>query len=229
MNLPIPNREAYLKAYPFPHCVIDGVFEDFQLKEMLLHWWPYIGGEMRVGTTNEGNFGRTISDFVKIKFHSQKFISFLEQLTGITGLVLDPREIGLHEIFPGGNLAPHVDYTINERTGLQHRVNAILYLNENWKPEYNGCLELYKDDKVVANIEPIFNRIVIFNIDNAWHGCAEKVACPKGMSRKSIALNYFTAPQSTALNIPTIYKTKNNFIKQFVPPIAWKIMKEFKK
>lgn len=227
MNLPAPDREKYLSAKPFPHCVIDGVFHPEDLR-FLLENWPHIEGEgLRVGATDEKKYSRHIQRFVREYFHSQKFIFFLEELSGVKGLVLDCREIGLHEVFRGGNLMQHIDYTINPMTGLQHRVNAILYLNENWEKSYNGDLELFKDGKSEASIEPIFNRIAIFNIDEkAWHGCPKIVDCPKGMSRKSIALNYFSAPQTNAANLPTTYiepKSLKYLVKQVIPPIVWNL------
>lgn len=240
MNLPPVNREAYLSAKPFPHLVIDNVFNPWQLKHVVANW-PELtpeskydeGQQLRVGLVNEEKYGGCIADFVKINFHSQKFITFLEQLTGVTGLVLDCREIGLHETFPGGYLLPHLDYIINERTGLQHRVNAILYLNEKWKPEYFGWLELFKDNESIVSIEPIFNRLVIFSIDDrAWHGHPKALKCPPGMTRKSIALNYFIAPQSNVIDKKTTfsgYKGARGFVRQFIPPIGFKLLARLKK
>lgn len=240
MNLPTVNREAYLAAKPFPHLVLDNVFESTQL-EFVIDNWPQSnaifgydeGQKLRVGIVDEENYSRYISNFIKSHFHSQKFISFLEQLTGVTGLVLDCREIGLHETFPGGYLLPHLDYIINERTGLQHRVNAILYLNEKWKPEYFGWLELFKDNESIVSIEPIFNRLVIFSIDDrAWHGHPKALKCPPGMTRKSIALNYFIAPQSNVIDKKTTfsgYKGARGFVRQFIPPIGFKLLARLKK
>lgn len=234
MNLPNPNSEKYLRQSPFPYLVIDNVFKKYELDEVLLHWpkmdivyWE--GHKLRAGSTDENTFGKCISDFVKINFQSQKFIFFLEKLTGIKGLVLDCREIGLHETFPGGNLVPHLDYTINEITGLQHRVNAILYLNENWKNEYNGSLELYENEKSMVAIEPVFNRVAIFNIEeNSWHGHPGKLNCPEGMSRKSIALNYFTVPQNGAIDKKTTLAKKRDvkyYAKLLTPPLIWKLIR----
>ena len=42
-------------------------------------------------------------------------------------------------------------------------------------------------------IQPLFNRLVVFDVtDFNYHGVPEELACPPGMSRKSIALFYFT-------------------------------------
>jgi hypothetical protein len=45
----------------------------------------------------------------------------------------------------------------------------------------------------IADIEPYFNRAVIFNITNkALHGHPKPLSCPEGKSRYSFALYYFT-------------------------------------
>lgn len=219
MNLPTPHREIYLNAKPFPYHIIDGAFDIEDLMEVL-YWWPksHEGHDTKYNkshTRTEEKMHPLLSNFIKITFQSQKFIGFLEYLTGITGLVLDCYDPSLHETFPGGSLAPHLDYTINKRTGLQHRVNAILYLNEGWENQYGGNLELYESSKMhggyltrpVVCIEPIFNRLAIFNIDErAWHGHPSVVNCPYGMSRKSIAVNYFSLPENNAADIGTTFK-----------------------
>lgn len=38
MNLPIPDSRAYLEAKPFPHCVVDGVFQERELTNLLWKW-----------------------------------------------------------------------------------------------------------------------------------------------------------------------------------------------
>ena len=71
----------------------------------------------------------------------------------------------------------------------------MLYLNSNWKPEYNGCLELWNRDmqSCAHKIEPISNRLVIFRItDDALHGSPEKWLAPENYSRLSLAFYYYT-------------------------------------
>jgi len=64
------------------------------------------------------------------------------QLTGIDALVPDPHFEGggLHQIEPGGHLKVHADFNRHPRTGLARRLNALIYLNRDWKPEYGGAL-----------------------------------------------------------------------------------------
>ena len=65
--------------------------------------------------------------------------------------------------------------------------------------------------KVKAYI-PIFNSIGLFaTSDNSWHGNPDPVKCPKGQSRKSLALYYYTDGRpkgeiSPFFNNSTIFK-----------------------
>ena len=55
---------------------------------------------------------------------------------------------------------------------------------ENWEKDMSKCS---------VKIAPIFNRVVIFNTDeDSYHGFPDPITCPKDVTRKSIALYYFT-------------------------------------
>ena len=76
----------------------------------------------------------------------------LEELTGIKNLIADKTLYGggLHQVERGGKLDIHADFNIHKKFKWHRRVNLILYLNKNWKPEYNGYLELWdKDMKII--------------------------------------------------------------------------------
>jgi len=79
---------------------------------------------------------------------------------------------------------------------MHRRVNALLFLNKDWDPSWNGQLELWARDlsRPVASIEPGFNRLVVFAItDDAFHGVPAVIACPPDRKRFSLALYYYTA------------------------------------
>jgi hypothetical protein len=47
--------------------------------------------------------------------------------------------------------------------------------------------------KCVASYSPIFNKMIIFNVtDNSFHGHPDALNCPEDISRKSIALYFYT-------------------------------------
>ena len=136
--------------------------------------------------------------------NSAPILSFLEELTGIEGLIPDPyyRGGGIHELEIGGKLDMHIDFNIHPKLHLYRRLNAIIYLNKDWEDSYGGFLEIWsghkENDKHVldechAKISPLFDRLVVFNTsEHSYHGNPDPVTCPEGRSRRSIALYYYT-------------------------------------
>jgi Rps23 Pro-64 3,4-dihydroxylase Tpa1-like proline 4-hydroxylase len=129
--------------------------------------------------------------------NSSPVIRFLEQLTGIPGLLPDPHFTGggLHQVSPGGRLPVHADFNYMPEVGLYRRLNLLIFLNKDWKDEYGGHLELWDAEMhaCVTRILPVFNRCVIFaTLATSFHGHPEPLACPPGNTRKAIALYYYT-------------------------------------
>lgn len=199
------NRERYAAASPFPHIVLDGLFPDEALDQVLREfpdpasqvWKEYRNyHEGKLETQGEESVG-TFTSLLLYQFNSAPFLHFLEELTGISGLLPDPYFYGggLHQIPRGGKLGIHADFSRHGRLPLDRRVNVLIYLNPIWKEEYGGHLELWATDmsRCVQKILPIYNRMVVFSItDWAFHGHPEPLDCPDDMTRKSIALYYFT-------------------------------------
>jgi hypothetical protein len=79
---------------------------------------------------------------------------------------------------------------------VERRINVLIYLNKDWKDEYGAQLELWDTDMKsrVKSYVPAFNRCVIFNTtSDSNHGNPQPVNHPDGVSRRSIALYYYTA------------------------------------
>ena len=96
---------------------------------------------------------------------------------------------GLNISEKGGALGTHIDGNYNDQTGLTRRLNAIIYLTNDWKKKYGGTLGLYNSNgkKLIKSIEPKFNRLIIFNTnDYSYHGIPDKINYPKTNPRKSI-------------------------------------------
>lgn len=131
-------------------------------------------------------------------FNSRPFIRIVENITGIRGLIPDPHFLGagFHEIGTGGHLSVHADFNHHRLMNLERRVNLLVYLNKGWQEDYGGQIELWSDDMRdrVQSWVPAFNRCVIFNTtSNSLHGNPQTVRHPEGISRKSIALYYYTS------------------------------------
>ena len=55
------------------------------------------------------------------------------------------------------------------------------------------------DDKKIKEIEPVFNKAILFDTtQHSWHGFPEPINPPQGKMRKSFAVYYMTDITSTA-------------------------------
>ncbi|HEX3128582.1 MAG TPA: 2OG-Fe(II) oxygenase [Thermoanaerobaculia bacterium] len=203
-----PNalREQYVNARPFPHIVIDGLFPDAILEEVLaafpkpdeIEWRRFESEtEKKLGYWHESTLKPEIQLFL-YEMNSAPMLQFLQALTGIEeGLVSDPYYggAGPHQILPGGFLKVHVDFNWHPLLQLDRRLNMLVYLNKGWKEEYGGHLELWNRDvtQCEAKILPVFNRTVVFSTtDFSYHGHPHPLACPEGRSRKSVSFYYYS-------------------------------------
>lgn len=127
-----------------------------------------------------------------------RFLALLETITGMKGIVADPRQFGggYHNVFDGGFLDVHVDFNKHdEHTGLDRRLNLILYLNSGWREEFGGCLELWDmaARRRIEKIVPTCNRAVLFETNEvSFHGHPEVVRTAGRTARKSLAAYYYT-------------------------------------
>ncbi len=131
-------------------------------------------------------------------FNSRAFILFLEEMTGIKGLIPDPYFVGggIHKTLTGGHLDIHADFNLHPHMKVERRLNVLIYLNPDWKAEYGGSFEIWENDmsRQVASFAPIENRMCCFSTgSNTFHGNPEPVNHPDGLPRQSIALYYYTA------------------------------------
>jgi 2-oxoglutarate-Fe(II)-dependent oxygenase superfamily protein len=196
---------TYRTADPFPHVVLDDVFDPELLRAALIEFdemdrdkWRSSDKDLerKWSTEDVRHFGPTTRSFIN-QLNGGLFLNFLEELTGIEGLIADPhlRGGGLHEIRRTGALGVHADFNLYPRLNLWRRLNFLLYLNEHWDPAWGGELEFWDRTgrQRVTSIAPIFNRVVIFDTSNySYHGHPHPLMCPPDRSRKSIALYYYT-------------------------------------
>jgi 2OG-Fe(II) oxygenase superfamily len=197
--------DQYAQAKPFPHAVIDDFLPAEELRRVAAGF-PKPGDIEWHRSSNPRQTKLAVEDerliderarWLLYQLNSATFVNFLEKLTRIEGLIPDPYFAGggLHQIEPGGYLKIHADFNRHEKFQLERRLNVLLYLNEDWKEEYGGHLELWNRDMTdcVQKILPVFNRCVIFNTtDHSYHGHPEPLACPQGITRKSLALYYYS-------------------------------------
>ena len=164
--------------------------------------------------------------------NSNQFILKIQEITGIEKLYPDIglHGGGLHIHGTGGKLNVHLDYSIHPKLNLQRKLNLIIYLEEDWNPEWGGNLELWshneetkKPDKKFAIVNNVFNRAILFDTSkNSWHGFPDPLTCPKDKYRKSLAVYYLTDlsenidPRLRALYVPTKEQEKDKEILNFI-------------
>jgi 2OG-Fe(II) oxygenase superfamily len=198
--------DRYRSAWPFPHAVIDELVpvdvarachEEFD-QASREHWQLYTdaGNTRKLELSDETRMGPVTRQLVA-QFNGRVMIEFLQELTGIDGLVGDPHLVGggLHELGAGGFLRVHADFNIHPLLALDRRLNVLLYLNEDWDQGWGGELELW--DREMANraepIVPVLGRVVIFNVpDTSFHGNPNVVSCPPERARRSLAFYYYS-------------------------------------
>jgi Rps23 Pro-64 3,4-dihydroxylase Tpa1-like proline 4-hydroxylase len=197
---------SYRSADPFPHAIIDDLF-DPEILDQILEEFPgpedaswrrrNIVNEIKLDLFDEQRFGPTTWHFLAA-LNSATFLKFLEQLTSIEGLIADPYYIGggLHQILPGGKLDVHIDFNKHDGLDLERRLNAIIYLNKDWDESWGGHLELW--DKQVSRCAvraaPVYNRMVVFSTtQSSFHGHPDPLKCPPDRTRRSLALYYYTS------------------------------------
>lgn len=198
-------RQEYIKAKPFPHLVFSSIFDPKKIEHIADNfpqpidgkWWKYENVlEKKLARNDIYNLHYTIREFIH-ELMENRFVSLLEKFTGIEGLIVDHtlNGGGLHQIVRGGKLDIHADYNYHPITKLDRRLNVLVYLNKDWKPGWNGSLELWDSEmkECVKSIPPLINSMVIFGTtDNAYHGHPEPLLCPYDQSRKSVALYYYS-------------------------------------
>jgi Rps23 Pro-64 3,4-dihydroxylase Tpa1-like proline 4-hydroxylase len=199
------HRDAYAAARPFPHAVLDDFADAAALEAVLSEfptgeqdaWWRFDSdNERKLASRPDTAMGEATRALLA-ELNSAAFTDFLQELTGIGGLVVDQHFEGggLHQIQAGGHLNIHVDFNRHPATGLDRRLNVLLYLNPDWQPEWGGALELWSRDmqRCEARIDPLFNRLVVFSTTRtSYHGHPHPLACPSNRSRRSVALYYYS-------------------------------------
>ncbi len=196
--------ETFITNDPYPHIVIDNFLSEetankalssFELNENWINC-SLVNNYKKYQLTKK-NFMNETCNQIFDELASKEWIDKVKKITKINDIFLDTSLDGggLHQIFNNGHLNIHSDFNSHTTNKTWRRVlNILIYLNKDWKEEYNGNLELW-DEKVQNNIKsipPIFNRCVIFKTDKkSFHGHPEKLKLPSNMSRKSIAAYYY--------------------------------------
>jgi Rps23 Pro-64 3,4-dihydroxylase Tpa1-like proline 4-hydroxylase len=218
------RADRYRTAWPFPHAVIDDLLPlevaracEAEFEQTSREQWQLYtdaGNTKKLEFSDERGMGPLTRQLIA-QFNGRAMIEFLEELTGIGGLVGDPHLLGggLHELGPGGFLRVHADFNVHPLLRLDRRINLLLYLNEGWESGWGGELELWDAEmrERADPIAPALGRVVIFNVtDRSYHGNPNVVACPPGRARRSLAFYYYSNGrplEERSVEHSTLYQT----------------------
>jgi Rps23 Pro-64 3,4-dihydroxylase Tpa1-like proline 4-hydroxylase len=242
------HREQFADGAPFPHVVIDNLFDPTILDAVVAEFpkpqdrtdWIRAKRDtsVKLAMPHDWKLGTTTRLFLN-QLNCSAFVQFLERLTGIEGLIPDPHFEGggLHQIERGGYLKVHADFNMHERLRLDRRLNAIVYLNRGWQEEWGGHLELWDRSMSIAvqKIAPEFNRLVVFaTIDWGFHGHPDPLQTPEGVTRRSLATYYYSSGRPAdelAAAHDSLYQRRpgERLLRDWIPPAVVDIVKRLRR
>lgn len=240
LKLALGHSKAYKKNKPFPHIYIDN-FLPKEIATTLSKEFPKLNKSnkdwkvhknknvIRYFLEDSSLYKKNLNIFSMLA-NSRKFLLFLETLTGLESIIPDPFFIGggAMSAGKGGFLNVHADFNYHHKLQSWRRINVLFYLTANWKKKWGGNLEFWSKDKKkkIKEIEPIFNRVVIFNTTSkSFHGQPKPLNCPDNITRNVFSAFYYSnIKDKNSMSEPhfTRYSIKNN-------PYARKIIKDYKK
>jgi Rps23 Pro-64 3,4-dihydroxylase Tpa1-like proline 4-hydroxylase len=213
---PMILHRSYARAEPFPHIVLDDFFVSEFAEEIAAElaacdidsWLRDDHPDQVSKRTMENPEALPEMTRAALRYmNSEHACRFFSVLTGINDLEPDPTYMGggVHVSLPGGLLGVHADFNLHPDTGMHRRVNALIFMNKDWDPNWHGQLELWPRDlsEPAVSVNPDFNRLVAFTItDDAFHGVPTPIACPLDRRRFSLALYYYTVDRPDAEKSP---------------------------
>jgi dTDP-glucose 4,6-dehydratase len=226
-------QKKFTTAEPFEHIIIPNFLEE-NYANMLHdnfpedvdkdHWHKYNNPiEVKFTLDNLEKLPNSLKDIFYL-YSTNEITNKFSVLSDIDNLEYDPflHGAGIHVHPRDGRLHMHLDYEKHPYLNKERRLNVILYLNKNWDPEWNGETQLWDKDmqKCIVKSTVEFNTAIIFKTnDISWHGLPEKIKCPEGVFRKTIAYYYISdlyspADKEKVGNDGSGYRTKAAFKKR---------------
>jgi Rps23 Pro-64 3,4-dihydroxylase Tpa1-like proline 4-hydroxylase len=217
-------QKSFAEAKPYPHLIIDD-FLNLELATKAFQVFPKMSEmdtlkdfrQYKAQDPDLNKFNPIFQEIVFEYLHSQRFLTSLAKITGMSDLMPDDRlyAAGLAQGGNGSFLNVHIDNSSHPVQKWYRRLNLLIYLNKDWAEENGGHLQLWNPDMSESvNILPIFNRMVIFATDrHSWHGYGQ-VNTKDGNTRKSINIYYFTerSPDGTDYHHVTSFQARQQEI-----------------
>jgi hypothetical protein len=236
---------TFAAAEPFPHLVIDGLFdatlldlvaEEFDLLDPAQWHRSYDGQHERTMRSRPASRLGHAAELYFATVHSGAFLAFLERVSGVPALITDPHLLngGFHESRAGGRFRIHTDFNKHAHTRLDNELVLITYLNRGWDPAWGGALELWsaRPRECARRIEPVFGRTVLMKrTPVSFHGHPTPLSLPPGRVRRSVACYYYGRAEAGAAVHPTAFMDHSALrmlriaARQVTPPLLWNALK----
>jgi 3,5-epimerase/4-reductase len=199
-------NNKFVNNKPFDHIIIPNFLSDEfanliynEYPSDIENWYKYWNPlEVKYAYDNIEKMPLNLNKYFYL-VNSEFIVNKISKLSGIKNLEFDPylHGGGLHCHPKNGRLNMHLDYEKHPRfENKQRRINIILYMSKNWNEKWNGETQLWNKEmtKCIVKSPVKFNTAIIFRTNEiSWHGLPDKITCPEGTLRKSIA-HYYISP-----------------------------------
>lgn len=226
---------TYAGQVPFSHIVIDGLLLPDFCREVAdafpsadsRAWLRYDNPLERKNVTNNRMLEPPEITALYDTLSDVGFLDLIEQITEQPeALVWDDslHAAGLCVATGGSKLDLHRDANLHPHEPWRRAITAVLFLNDDWRPEWGGNLEFWSERDgrpfdLEKSIEPKLGRLVLFD-PNGYHGYPEPLSCPEGIERKTVQVFYWSQAESAnngrkrALFAPRPHDPKNPELDQ---------------
>ncbi|MEX0345400.1 MAG: 2OG-Fe(II) oxygenase [Rhizobiaceae bacterium] len=204
---------AFQTAKPFPNLSIDDFFKPEQLSELLQQFPSLDESAVRVedstGKKSRASLNRGTSDISKFPpafaqldklMSDPEFLSIIERITGIDGLVYDPRYLGggIKVSNNGARLPRHIDFNYHQSdSSLLRCLNLLFYFNTDWDEKWGGNIQVHDADRInegdslVRQYAPIAGRLFMFATNKVSYHAFDAINAPADPGRKSFGVYFY--------------------------------------
>jgi hypothetical protein len=232
------SLNGFIDRKPFPYAIIDKFLDNEIALHISSEFLNFEYANYNGQYNNPIELKNTCNIWDRFPKYTYKLIDYLNSVDFVNELstYLDVDNLrsdpGLHgggmHLYPsGGKLNPHLDYETHPKLNLTRKYNLLIYLTQGWKKEWGGNLGFWSSDdnnepkNLDVEISPLFNRAVLFDTVNSWHGLSNELSCPKNITRNSIAIYYLSneeisSKRQRALFYPTEDQKNNKEILNLI-------------
>ena len=208
-------RTVNFDLYPYPWCLYDDFLYSDVLNSIVYDINSINDDDNRI--TSDGEYNSYMFNTFKsqnlvnlfTELTSSDFIKRIEAITGISNLTTSGingiNVNGIRRVKSNGYIKLHPEYNNvhitddddddDNNVKLERRASLTIYMNPNWKDEYNGDLWLCNEPHrlCVNNIHPILNRAVLFITTNITvQGYPIPLNAPDNIYSHSIHIYYYS-------------------------------------